>query len=256
MQYRIGEFARLGGVSVKTLRFYDQIGLLQPAAVDARTQYRLYLPRQLQDLAAIRALKDLGASLDDIRRVVGHAASGTERRKLLQKLRNNARHSIETARRSLIWIDAALDELTGGERDIPVVIQQRSAIRVASIRAQVKGYPEITRLERDLQRAVVPELAGNLQGVLWYRCAEHGAIEGEPFVEVSPRVPRSGAYELKELPAVTVASAYCESEDRAAERAYEAIDRWVHLHRYRVDGPRREIYVGQILEIQFPVIPK
>jgi DNA-binding transcriptional MerR regulator len=38
MRYRIGEFAALSGVSVKTLRFYDQIGLLQPALVDARTR--------------------------------------------------------------------------------------------------------------------------------------------------------------------------------------------------------------------------
>jgi DNA-binding transcriptional MerR regulator len=256
MQYRIGEFARLGGVSVKTLRFYDQIGLLQPAAVDARTQYRLYLPRQLQELAAIRALKELGASLDDIRRVMGHAVPSAERRKLLEKLRSNAQHSIEAARRSLLWIDAALDELADGERDIPVVIKQRSAVRVASIRARVNAYPEISQLERDLQRAVVPELAGNLQGVLWYRCAEHGTIEGEPFVEVSSRVPTSGAYDLKVLPAVTVASAYCESEDRAAERTYEALSRWLHLHHYRLDGPRREIYVGQILEIQFPVKPE
>jgi hypothetical protein len=40
MQYRIGEFARLAGVPIKTLRYYDAIGLLSPAAVDSRTQYR------------------------------------------------------------------------------------------------------------------------------------------------------------------------------------------------------------------------
>ena len=62
MHYRIGEFARLSGTSIKTLRFYDQVGLLQPAAVDPRTRYRLYVPGQLRDLAAILALKDLGGS--------------------------------------------------------------------------------------------------------------------------------------------------------------------------------------------------
>ena len=50
MQYRIGEFARLSGVPIKTLRYYDAIGLLSPATVDARTQYRLYASRQRRHL--------------------------------------------------------------------------------------------------------------------------------------------------------------------------------------------------------------
>jgi DNA-binding transcriptional MerR regulator len=255
MHYRIGEFARLGGVSVKALRFYDQLGLLRPAAVDPRTRYRLYHPRQLQDLTAILALKDLGASLEDIRRVVGRSAVEQDRRRLLEKLRSGALRSMEAARQSLVWIDGALSGASTADCGIPIVMKQRSAVRVATIRAQVDCYAQIGQLERDLQRAIVPELAGSLQGVLWHRCAESGAIEGEPFVQVSHRAPRSGAYELKELPSARVATAYCESDDRAAERAYEAISRWVRLRDYRLDGPKREIYVGQILEIQFPVKP-
>jgi len=255
MHYRIGEFSRLSGVSIKTLRFYDQIGLLKPAAVDSRTQYRFYVPRQLQDLAAIRALKDLGASLDDIRRMLRRTESRQARRKLLEQLRRRAVCSMAAARRSLLWIDGALGELSGGHRDIAVIVKQRPAVRVASIRAQVRRYAEIDLLERDLHRSVLPDLAGDLHGVLWHRCAEHGSIEGEPFVEVSPRAPQSGAYELKELPAAAVATAYCEPDELDAVRTYEALDRWVRLHDYRLDGPRREIYLGQILEIQFPVKP-
>jgi DNA-binding transcriptional MerR regulator len=255
MHYRIGEFARLGGVSVKALRFYDQIGLLQPAAVDPRTQYRLYVARQLQDLATIRALKDLGASLNDIRLVTARAESRPLRRKLLEKLRRNAECSMAAARRSLLWIDDALDESMEAEREVPVVLQQRSAIRVASVRARANSYGEIGRLECDLQRAVVPELAGGLQGVLWHRCAASGSIEGEPFVQVSQRAPRSGAYELKELPSAMVATAYCEADDHDAARVYDALARWISRHDYRLAGPKREIYVGQILEIQFPVQP-
>jgi hypothetical protein len=52
---------------------------------------------------------------------------------------------------------------------------------------------------------------------------------------------------------VTVASAYCESDDLAAARTYDAIDRWLHTHEYRLAGPKRELYVGPLLEIQFPV---
>ncbi len=255
MQYRIGEFARLSGVSIKTLRFYDQIGLLQPATVDSRTQYRFYDPRQLQDLAAIRALKALGASLDDIRLVIGRSESQQARRKLLEKLRKRAECSMLAARQSLIWIDGALSGSSDTEPAVSIVIKHRSLVRVASIRAQVGCYEQIYRLENELRSAVPRPLDGGLQGVLWHRCAEAGSIEGEPFVEINYRAARCGAYEVKELPAAAVASAYCEPDERDAARVYEAISRWVRLHEYRLDGPKREINVGQILEIQFPVRP-
>ena len=66
-EYRIGTFADVGGVSTKTLRFYDQIGLLRPARVDPRTRYRFYLPEQLRELASILELREAGASLTEIR---------------------------------------------------------------------------------------------------------------------------------------------------------------------------------------------
>src|SRR5215831_2656741 len=64
--YRIGEFAELSGVSAKTLRFYDEIGLFRPAATDSRTRYRHYRPHQLEELASILALKSLGVPLHEI----------------------------------------------------------------------------------------------------------------------------------------------------------------------------------------------
>jgi DNA-binding transcriptional MerR regulator len=253
--YRIGEFSKLGGVSIKTLRFYDQIGLLRPAMVDARTRYRLYAGRQLQELTAICALQDLGASLHDIRHVLDQTESDQVQRRLLEKLRRSATHTLAAARRSLLWIDSALGDMSDHAREVPVMIKQRPGVTVASIRAQVKCYAQIDELERELQHAVGSQLAGGLHGVLWHRCAESGAIEGEPFVEIGSRAPRSGNYELKELPAASVATAYCEPDDQDAQRVYEAISRWLRCHDYRLDGPKREIPVGQILEIQFPVKP-
>jgi DNA-binding transcriptional MerR regulator len=253
VQYRIGEFSKLGGISIKTLRFYDQLGLLRPAAVDVRTQYRFYDSGQLRELATIRALKDLGASLDDIKLALGKTASRQERRKLLDRLRHRAECSRTAAQRTLLWIDGALGELSAGERAVPVVLKQRSSVRVASIRAQVICYADMRQVEQDLRRAV--PLAGGLQGVLWHRCAASGSIEGEPFVEISDRAPRRGTYTLTELPSATMAIAYCEPDDLDAERVYGAIDRWIGLRDYRLAGPKREIYLGQLLEIQFPLKP-
>jgi DNA-binding transcriptional MerR regulator len=68
--FNIGEFSRLGGVSVRTLRHYDEIGLLRPATVDPDTGYRGYSADQLGQLNRIMALKELGLSLTQARRLL------------------------------------------------------------------------------------------------------------------------------------------------------------------------------------------
>jgi MerR HTH family regulatory protein len=56
---KIGEFARVGQVSIATLRYYDQYGLLKPNALDPDTGYRYYSLDQLARLNRILALKEL-----------------------------------------------------------------------------------------------------------------------------------------------------------------------------------------------------
>src|SRR5882672_10865761 len=63
---RIGDFARLGGVTVRALRHYEDEGLLAPAHVDEVTGYRSYQFEQLAALDRILALRDLGFSLADV----------------------------------------------------------------------------------------------------------------------------------------------------------------------------------------------
>src|SRR5215467_16015235 len=63
---KIGEFARVGEVSIATLRHYDQCGLLKPNAQDPDTGYRYYSLDQLPRLNRILALKELGFSLEQI----------------------------------------------------------------------------------------------------------------------------------------------------------------------------------------------
>ncbi|MEV0607885.1 helix-turn-helix domain-containing protein [Polymorphospora rubra] len=64
--WRIGQLARMTGVSDRTLRHYDKIGLLAPAAVDRVTGYRWYGVAELTRLERIRGLQRLGLSLRQI----------------------------------------------------------------------------------------------------------------------------------------------------------------------------------------------
>ncbi|MBE9472709.1 MAG: MerR family transcriptional regulator, partial [Chloroflexi bacterium] len=68
--FKIGDFSRISQVSVKTLRYYDEIGLLKPAHVDRFTGYRYYSVDQSPRLNRILALKDLGLSLEQIARLL------------------------------------------------------------------------------------------------------------------------------------------------------------------------------------------
>ncbi len=69
MQYTVKKLAQLSGVSVRTLRFYDEIGLLAPAFY-GDNQYRYYGEEQLLMLQQILFFRELGISLSDIRRIL------------------------------------------------------------------------------------------------------------------------------------------------------------------------------------------
>src|SRR5206468_3473945 len=61
--YGIATVAGLAQVSVRTLRYYDELGLLRPVWTDPDTGHRWYAPNQLHRLHRILALRDLGVSL-------------------------------------------------------------------------------------------------------------------------------------------------------------------------------------------------
>ncbi len=77
----IGAFARASGLSPKSLRLYDELGVLPPAAVDPESGYRLYDPAQLERAQLIVQLRRIGMPLADIRTVCGlEPAAGGSRR--------------------------------------------------------------------------------------------------------------------------------------------------------------------------------
>jgi len=64
---RIGEFSKLTGVSIRTLRYYDEIDLFKPADIDLFTDYRYYDEKQVEELELINKLKSVGFSLEEIK---------------------------------------------------------------------------------------------------------------------------------------------------------------------------------------------
>ena len=67
---RIGEFSQINQISIQTLRFYDQIGLLKPYKVDPETNYRYYHINQSSLVDSIQYLRQLNFSLEDIKEIL------------------------------------------------------------------------------------------------------------------------------------------------------------------------------------------
>lgn len=75
--FKIGEIADLFDLNIRTLRYYDQIGLVKPEFIDPDSGYRYYSTAQFEPLNTIRYLRELGVSLDGIRSFLGNRDVGT-----------------------------------------------------------------------------------------------------------------------------------------------------------------------------------
>ena len=83
---KIGNFSRIAGVSVRLLHYYEELGLFSPAHIDADSGYRYYKTEQIMTLNKILALKDLGLTLQEIKRYVDEEISRDELKGMLKRL--------------------------------------------------------------------------------------------------------------------------------------------------------------------------
>lgn len=109
---QIGAFARLSGVSVKTLRFYCDQGLLTPASVDPRSGYRYFAHRQIADVARILNLREAGVSLNDIRHTLAQSNTAQALTELLQSQRASLMKERAAVENRLRIVDTLLASLT------------------------------------------------------------------------------------------------------------------------------------------------
>jgi len=76
--WKVGDLAKLTGLTVRTLRFYDEIGLFSPSEYSI-AGHRLYNEADIRRLQQMMSLKDLGLSLEEIQAVLkGHTYTPTE----------------------------------------------------------------------------------------------------------------------------------------------------------------------------------
>src|SRR5258708_38101437 len=90
----IGTLSKRSGVNVETIRYYDRIGLL-PAPPRSTGGYRVYSPAHAERLQFVRRARDLGLSLDEVRRLLGLA---DQKSKSCSKVHDLAAHQLADIR--------------------------------------------------------------------------------------------------------------------------------------------------------------
>ena len=108
--YKIGEFSKLSKTTIKTLRFYDEIGLFKPSKVE-ENGYRMYSVEDLNTISTIRELRSFGVSIDDVKKVL----SGGDLAGILIKRYDDIESEIEKKRSDLKTIGGIIAGLKKGE---------------------------------------------------------------------------------------------------------------------------------------------
>ena len=269
--FKIGDFSRLCMVSVSALRYYADLGLLEPAAVDPSSGYRYYTAAQLRLVNRIVALKELGLSLEEIRSVLREGLGVAELRGMLRLKRAEASRRVAEEQERLERVEARLRliEKEGKMPEQEVAVKQVSELRGLGMRDRVAGPPALAQFFGDgfaaLGGAGVA-LAG--PPVTVYHDPEFSpeSIDVEVVYPVPPGVkgplptPAGRALEARTVPGGEVAVLVHVGPYATLGEAYQALAGWIGQHGYRVSGPPREIYLSSpqdpgppVTEIRFPV---
>src|SRR5438034_3401914 len=110
MAYTVKQVARMSGVSVRTLHFYDEVGLLKPAYVGANG-YRFYEEPQLLTLQQILFYRELGFELKQIKRILSRA--DFEKIAALQPHRKVLKKNLGRTDKLIRTIDKTIEHLKG-----------------------------------------------------------------------------------------------------------------------------------------------
>jgi DNA-binding transcriptional MerR regulator len=263
---KIGEFSSLSQVSIKTLRYYDELGLLRPVRTDPESGYRYYSASQLARLHRILALRELGFPLDRIGQALEEGISADALRGMLRLRRVEQEERVQEEGETLDRVNARLrliemEGVMGNE----VVIKHIAPQWIASLREKIPAHRLIGGLIARLYGMLGP-LASEGPGVALFHDTEFKEQDIDTEVGVYLKRATTSHEQLKvyQLPAATVASVIHHGAFDHIGEAYAALLRWVEMNNYRQAGPTRELFLhvsapvtrqdpSNVTEIQVPV---
>jgi DNA-binding transcriptional MerR regulator len=267
--FTIGAFARLAGVSVRTLRYYEEVEVLVPAEVDPGTGYRRYRAGQLPRLHRIAALKDLGLSLEQLRLLLDDV-DASQLRALLVEKRAELHNRLATEQERLERVEQRLRYIESeDDMSVDLVIKHVPALRVAQVRWTGPGMPfqEVGDFAREngvllLERLGSAGVTIDGSGFMYYDDLDDGTVVPAVAVPIGAQdYDGDDVITIATLPETEVVSTSYQGpggHDEAIGPLYGQMARFAEDHGYDVHGPGRDHLIefladGVHMELQLPV---
>ncbi|GHO46247.1 MerR family transcriptional regulator [Ktedonospora formicarum] len=267
---KIGEFARVGQVSIVTLRHYDQCGLLKPHALDPESGYRYYILEQLPRLHRILAFKDMGFPLEQILRLLEENLSPDQLQAMFLLKQEQTRQLIEAEQARLARIAARLCQIKQ-EGSMPVyeiLLKEVEPVVVASDRGLMSMEEAMGLVYERIRTYLDGKQISYAQPEMLLLHSRHKLQEDRLVIDVETAVPLSKGlpdntpFSERTLPGGLMACVMHKGYYLALGNAYATLYRWLEGNNYQLIGPPRmllhqrgkDISTDQyVTEVQFPI---
>jgi DNA-binding transcriptional MerR regulator len=251
--YGIGTVARLAQVSVRTLRHYDDLGLLIPAHVDSRTGYRYYSPDQVVQLHRILVLRDLGVPLSEVAQLIDENVTIEQLRGILRLRQAEARARLAEQTEQLKRVEIRLAQLEEESMAAyEVIVKRLEAMRIVTLHEDLAGVEEIGeaagRMYPQLHAALARH-AVTFDG-LSLALYEDTANEERPLrlttaLPIPPTLTiEDDGVSTMDLPAVErAATTVVHGAPEQFHEAFRALHEWIDRAGERASSFDRELYI-------------
>ncbi len=241
----VGDFSRATHLSIKTLRHYHQVGLLEPATVNPETGYRYYSAGQIPAAQVIRRLRDLEMPVADVKAVLA-APDAPARNALI------AAH-LDRLEAGLAQTRTAVESLRDLLRspDGPASIEHRSvpATAAAAVGAVVDRADLLAWWQgalgelRATARAQGLHATGPSGGVFASELLQEDRGQATVFIPVEGAVRPIGRVASLVIPAAELAIISHRGSLADADLRYAKLGSYATTHEISIDGPLREYYL-------------
>lgn len=246
MMYTIGEFSKMTGLTVKTLRFYHEQGVLEPSRVEGGSGYRFYGPEKIETARVISALRELEFPIAEIREILGQCdddaglLSSLEARQieLQERMRNDRR--IARQLQSLVTREREA-QTRMSEATYQIEEKTLPDVQIAAYRMTGK-YRDCGQGFGKLGRA----FGRHINGKPMMLCHDGEYREDDANFEVAMPVRKgqsSGDMEVRTLPGGRCLSLLHKGPYEELPRAYEKIIAHAKQQSLTFTLPTREVYI-------------
>jgi len=240
----IGDFSRITHLSIKTLRHYHQVGLLDPDQIDPDTGYRYYAPEQIPTAQVIRRLRDLAMPIADVKTVLD-ASDATARGEVIAAHLDRLEAELAHTRAAVASLRNLLERPTGAtvtHRAVPPC--PAVGITADVDRGDLLAWWQGAKAE--LHAAVQAQSlqpTGPTGGLYASEIFQEDRGRATVFVPVDGRVRPIGRVEPLVVPAAELAVITHHGSLADADLTYGELGAYATRHEISVAGPLREYYV-------------